>query len=44
MGTSFESLTKSSGDKFVKRQVKEKENKGGAFLKKKKMVYTYLKA
>ena len=44
MGMSFDSMAKSSGDKFMKKKGGEKENKSTAFLKKKKMVYTYLKA
>ena len=45
-GASFESIKKSSGDIFSQMHPyrKDKENKEGAFLKKKKLVYAYLKA
>jgi len=42
MGSPFSTIKKSSGDGFGMK--KDKENKGGLFLKKKKMVYTYLKS
>jgi hypothetical protein len=44
LGASFESLKKSTADTFAPHLRKEKENKESLFLKKKKMVYTYLKS
>ena len=46
-GASFESVKKSTGDIFTQMNPsykKDKENKETAFLKKKKMVYAYLKS
>lgn len=47
-GASFESVKKSTGDIFTQMHhpsnKKDKENREGAFLKKKKLVYAYLKA
>ena len=47
LGASFESLKKSSGDLFTMMHPsykKDKENKESLFLKKKKVVYAYLKS
>ena len=47
LGASFESLKKSTGNLFNQMPVsykKDKENKESLFLKKKKMVYAYLKS
>ena len=46
-GASFDSIKKSTGDIFTQMHPpykKDKENREGAFLKKKKLVYAYLKA
>jgi hypothetical protein len=47
IGTSFDSVKKSTSDAFATLQQshkKDKENRENQFLKKKKLVYAYLKA